>query len=415
MSKATAFLSSRKGNVTMLFALATVPLFGFISFAVDYSRATSVHEKMQLAADAAVLAGAALPGTVSAGDVRTLVTNMLNTTAPDRQLRGLTLDVSADAMTVTARISGHIDSSFARIIGVNLLELSSVSKAQRPRTAKADIALVLDNTGSMNSDGKLVGLKAAVSGVGGLTSQLRTAFSARPNDVRISLVPFSVGVRLPAVNAAMASVIKPAVGAGWTGCVADRAGNYDLNNIAPTAADINSFLPRKHPSNATVACPGSTVSALTSNMTQVDTAINAMAAAGNTNATVGLFWGRQSLKQGGILPGGYPSTQADLTRYLILLTDGDNTQSLLWSQSGATANPAPIDDKMLAMCDSIRNVDGYIVYTIGFGTGISTEAKAKLATCAGSPDRAKLATSSGDLNAVFAAIASDVQRTRLLK
>ena len=43
------------GNVTTMFALAVIPMVGFVGAAVDYSRANSVKAAMQAAADSTAL------------------------------------------------------------------------------------------------------------------------------------------------------------------------------------------------------------------------------------------------------------------------------------------------------------------------------------------------------------------------
>ncbi len=424
------FSADRAANVTTIFALALVPLIGFVSLSIDYSRASAANDRLQVLLDGAVLAGASLPGSTPTEEVNEHVKKMLEATSSDDPLlKDLVFSVDVDAMTVGARADGNIASTFAKLLGLNQIQVASISRAQRPRTKKADIALVLDNTGSMNEPAggglsKLEALKLAVSGTAidpsdGLTGLLRTAFASRPGDVRLSVIPFSLGVMVPNVSPAMASLIEPEPPAGSSVCVTDRPGNRDLKGLPPTAADAASRFRRKRKNNSWVACPqppvNGGIAALNSDLNDVDARVFAMVADGWTNAPVGLFWGRQSIVPGGLLPGGAPSTELDLTRYLILLTDGDNTRSFEHEQGSANDNPAPIDDKMLAMCESIRTDDKVVVYTIGFGAGISAAAKSKLATCAGSPDRAKLAANAGDLNLVFSEIAADVAKTRLLK
>ena len=44
-----------RGNTAVLFALALIPMMGFVGAAVDYSRATNFRAKMNQAADAAAL------------------------------------------------------------------------------------------------------------------------------------------------------------------------------------------------------------------------------------------------------------------------------------------------------------------------------------------------------------------------
>src|SRR5690606_18244230 len=50
-----AFRGNRRGNVTVTFALATLPMVAFVGAAVDYSRANSARSSMQAALDAAAL------------------------------------------------------------------------------------------------------------------------------------------------------------------------------------------------------------------------------------------------------------------------------------------------------------------------------------------------------------------------
>ena len=50
-----AFRSAKRGNVVVTFALATIPMMGFVGSAVDYSRANSAKAAMQAAIDATAL------------------------------------------------------------------------------------------------------------------------------------------------------------------------------------------------------------------------------------------------------------------------------------------------------------------------------------------------------------------------
>jgi Flp pilus assembly protein TadG len=410
MSLLKRLIRDRRGNVTMMFGLAIIPLFGFVSLAVDYARASSERDKLHVKLDGAALALASLPGSVTPSEIETKLEAMLNSSPQSNQLPNPTFEVEADAMTVTISASGNMATSFAKVLGINEVQVAARVRAQRPRTAKADIALVLDNTGSMNSHGRLSSLKSAISAPGtGMTSALRTAFISRPTDVRVSVVPFSVGVRLPNVSASLASVITPVTATGWSGCVYDRPGAPDLTNVTPVTATPTTFLPRTKPRSPSNACPGTAVSGLTSDLNAVDASVNAMFANGNTNNPVGLFWGRQSLQPNGLIPGGAAASATNLTRYLVLLTDGDNTESHEFAPSAA----ASIDTKMRTMCTEIRN-SGVIIYTIGLGTTMSANSITLLGDCAGHPDRAKRAVNSSDLNGIFQAIATDVAKTRLL-
>lgn len=54
------FLTAREGNLAVMFGVATLPIFGAVGVAVDFSRAANVQSFVQQQADAAALAGAQL-------------------------------------------------------------------------------------------------------------------------------------------------------------------------------------------------------------------------------------------------------------------------------------------------------------------------------------------------------------------
>ena len=54
-SRLQEFRTANAANVTVTFALATVPMIGFVGAAVDYSHANSVRTAMQAAADSTAL------------------------------------------------------------------------------------------------------------------------------------------------------------------------------------------------------------------------------------------------------------------------------------------------------------------------------------------------------------------------
>jgi Flp pilus assembly protein TadG len=419
----------KKGNVAMLFALALVPMAGFVGLSVDYSRKLAATERLQSAIDAATLSGASLPSETPDSEVKAKVEQALDETSDNRILNSLSLDVEVDSASVTVNANGLVASSFTRVLGFESIPVNVVSVAQRPRTALADIALVLDNTGSMNdpAGGGVSKLQALKDSTKNLIAELESSFIERKDDVRVSLVPFSLGVRMRPVDATMRRLVNPRPSVGWTGCVTDRASNYDVQGSKPVNGNSATYFQRNRviaPNG--IQCPGAaapgkpevTMEPMTNygDFSSLKQKIDWMSADGWTNAPVGLYWGRQSIIENGLLPGGYATSKRDLTRYVILLTDGDNTKSSEFDQpNGAKSNPDNIDDKMIAMCTAMRNNDGIIIYTIGFGSGISNEAKAKLLQCAGSVERAKLAVSASDLNTVFRQIASDVKKTRLTR
>ena len=47
------FRAAENGNIAVIFAIALVPLLGFVGAAIDYSRATTARSAMQSALDSA--------------------------------------------------------------------------------------------------------------------------------------------------------------------------------------------------------------------------------------------------------------------------------------------------------------------------------------------------------------------------
>ena len=65
------FASDRQGNTAVTFAIALIPLLGFVGAAVDYSRASSVKAALQTALDSTALMLSRDAATLSASDLQT--------------------------------------------------------------------------------------------------------------------------------------------------------------------------------------------------------------------------------------------------------------------------------------------------------------------------------------------------------
>ena len=94
------------------------------------------------------------------------------------------------ALNVT--VEGNLPSSFGAIFGINTLGLAAraiVPMSSRP----VQLALVMDNTGSMSSHGKMTELKKAAKN---LIDAMQKASTDTGNEIRISLVPFEKEVMI---------------------------------------------------------------------------------------------------------------------------------------------------------------------------------------------------------------------------
>lgn len=198
-TRARAFGSANGGNVAMTFALALIPIVGLVGAAVDYSRGNSAKAAMQAAVDAAAL--------MLSKDAAGLTTAQINSKANDYfQAIFNRTDVTNVAVTpsyttsggsqIVLTATGSIPTSILKVVGFPAFNIDASSTVKWGNT-RLRVALVLDNTGSMSSSGKLTALKTATTT---LLNQLQTA-AAKDGDVYVSIIPFVKDVAVdPTIN-----------------------------------------------------------------------------------------------------------------------------------------------------------------------------------------------------------------------
>ena len=254
-----------EGSVAVQFALLALPLCILAFGLVDVNRATVAKQQLQDALDAATLMAAR---TTTA----TTDTALYNVGNPSLQanlstLNGVTLQAS------TFHLNGpYVDSTATvKVVPVvaNLwmsgdMTISATSQVVRTMD-DLEVALVLDNTGSMASSlgsggSKISALQtAAVSLVDTLASA--AANSSDPNAVKYAVVPFSMTVNIGSTYQGqnwLTGVLPSSTGYGglshdvfdtantnrftllsqmglsWGGCVESRPAPYDVQDTAPS-------------------------------------------------------------------------------------------------------------------------------------------------------------------------------------
>ena len=190
LRKGLGFRTDKRGNVAMIFALAIIPLLMAVGVSVDYVRSADAEATMQSAADSAAIA-AAVDGTL-APDQKT----MLAAREVARSMSGkawinydpasLTLTIG-DSGTHTVAFNAKINTTVMGALGFDTLSLSTTATAIAGSDKSLEIALALDNTGSMAND--MTGLKAAASGF------LTAVFQKAPKGkLKVGIVPFVAAV-----------------------------------------------------------------------------------------------------------------------------------------------------------------------------------------------------------------------------
>jgi Flp pilus assembly protein TadG len=433
-SRVRTFRHATAGNVILTFALTTIPMVGFVGAAVDYSRGNSAKAAMQQAIDATGLILSRDAQSLSEAALKLKADQLFKTLINRPEIQNIvvtpvlyTPQESTFRLTVDA--TGMVPTTFTKIIGKESLDLSVNTEIQWG-VKKLELALGLDNTGSMGQSSKMTELKKALLNVkgqsgataDGLLETLRKS-AKKAGDIKISIIPFDTTVKVgtsykndtwldwtEAFGTCNKTLSSPktktrclAISGGvwtkdtnknnWNGCVIDRNQN---NDVADTLPDSN--MATQFPATKECTGSGGLAQALpltdiwgTGYQTLVDK-VNSMQPNGNTNVTIGLAWAWHSLTSSLPFPEG------------ILLTDGDNTQNR-WSTT-----PTTIDARTTAACANVK-LANIKVYTIRVIDGNAT----LLQSCATKPEMYYNVAQAAQLNPVFAAIAQSLANLRIAK
>jgi len=184
-----------------MFALAALPLLSFVGAAIDFSRAASARTAMQAALDASALMLSKDAQTLSGdvlgqkadGDFRALFTRP---EAYDIQVTPQFSQPAQGNFTLKITASAKVDTTFARLLGQSTIALSASTEVLWG-IKKLNLALVLDNTGSMQQNAKMTNLKTAAHN---LLTTLKNAAKS-PGDVKVAIVPFATDVNVGTSNA----------------------------------------------------------------------------------------------------------------------------------------------------------------------------------------------------------------------
>ena len=191
----------------------------------------------------------------------------------------------------------------------------------------------------------------------------------------------------------------------WSGCIMDRTQDYDIHNTTPTSTATN------FPATNPATCPDATVTTLGYNWTSLSSQIQAMQPNGRTNQAIGVAHGWQLLTPGN--PYGAPSVPNNTSRYIILLSDGLNTQDRWWGNGSTemSTEDGYIDAREKSTCDNAK-ADGITIYSIYLNIGGDADS-APLAYCASDSSKYFALTSTNAVVSTFNQIAQQITAVRV--
>lgn len=454
MHGALKLASDRRGGMAIAYGVAVIPVIGVVALAVDFGRALSVDRDLRSALDAATLAAAGAYSQNRPDDA----TNVLNTVFADnfkaRFVTGVPpVTVSVVGNELRTSVETQLPTTLANVLGFSSLTVGAQAAAAFG-VGRAEIALVLDNTGSM-AGAKLDGLKAAAR-------DLVDALHAAPNaaaGLRIGLVPFTDYVNVGTSNRNAPWMSVPAdysttdsgcwdtypnavytnphevTGTCWNDGVSStcRWTEYDVDWGTPVqqcGSWNNTFSwngcagSRTYPLNLrdevttlnpvpgvlNTQCPAE-LTRLTSSASRIRDEITAMTASGNTYIAAGLEWGWRVLSSKAPFADG-ASESEPVRKIIVLMTDGANTKSPTYPAHDGT--DATLANRITAdLCREIKLAQ-ISIYTVAFDVS-DTTISSLLGDCSSGPPFAYSANTVTELQSAFESIGRQITAVRLSK
>lgn len=456
---ARTFLTNQRGNIAALFAIASLPVLGGVTMAIEYSSLSNHKTKLQNAVDAAALFAGKhyfrhnnLPGNAEVEDFF-----RVNFTG---NVKAVTVKLIDNKVVTSAHATAP--ALFYGKILPEVFEQGAEAAVPVGQKSNIDIAMVLDTTRSMASDGKLASLKTvAKSFVDNMSKEANAN-----TKIKMGIVPFSnhVNVGMSNRNASwidvpddkvetkevcrhswpagtsmtcsdetryadgipyQANVCVPndqsvqtietcrteTTETKWFGCVGSRKDPYMITDGSyvtrmPGVTEANNW-----------HCP-SALTPLTDQISDLKQSISNLVDRGDTYIAPGVMWGLRLLSKHepftqGTDPSSLPAG-TQLRKIMIVMTDGDNSRSSNqpWDAANWGSNTANANDVTRQACATARDQD-VTVFSIAFGTTISDDGKSVMQDCAGDASRYFPAADADALDKAFDAIGSQIFSLRI--
>ena len=275
------FDRDQRGNVAILFAVSAVPLIGLLGGAVDITRHQRHKVELLNAMDSAAIA-LARRGAEDDADADAFVNDYIAAILPSAQADSMLHigELNAIEMSGGWRIEseGYMDTAFMPVVGIQALPLD-LSAEVMTTGGNYEVALALDNTGSMAERNKIRDLRDASHHLVDLLYEETGA----EDRVKMALVPFTttVNIRGEAFNPDWLDPsglglgdhrfdsydrtvdrldIFNALGGGrrgpdglpaeWKGCVEAREGGHDVDDTVPGSDPVTRWAPYLSPDGA---------------------------------------------------------------------------------------------------------------------------------------------------------------------
>ncbi len=474
---ATAFLRNRRGSVMQLFAFALLPVMAASGLAVDGTRLFLVRDSVQRAVDAAGLAaGHTLLVDEMADDARSFFDANFTNIENVATLSNFTMTTNADNTVIDVSATVSVDTTFMRLFGFDEITFTQTAQITR-ETRGMELALVMDNTGSMRSGGKM---GAAITAAHNLIEAVFGEDDVNAN-LWVSLVPYTATVNIGTQHTEWLTLQGQAdIGVGgnyqpttWRGCVEARAGGLDETDDTPDLAPFTPYLYADNVDNDWILTDGDgnvtgfdlaeqnsaqnngrgpnlgcgpPITPLVASKAVLNAAIDQMEPwhRGGTTGNLGLVWGWRALSPSwrgfwegtaaSTLPLSY--TEPFMDKVVVIMTDGQNQFFDFTDHSPDNGNGPDGSDYTaygrlgefgFATLDAARSeiddrfgrtceamkAEGIIIYAITFGSTPNSSTQSLFRNCATKNSFFFHAPSNAELQDVFTTIGRQLSNLRI--
>lgn len=340
-AQVAGFGRDEAGGIVVLSLFLIIAMLMAIGLAVDVGLSEYIRTRLQNTTDAAVLAAADLEQVLTP---KAVVEDFFDKAGLDEHLTDVKVVGGVNARTVTATAEVHLDTLLLHLVDIESLKVSTLGAATESK-GDIEIALVLDNSGSMGDDNdkRLKLLKpAAKEFVDTVVRQ-----DGEDGTTTISIVPFATQV---SAGPELLSRLKVTSEHDTSDCVTFSDSDFLSTGISTTAtlsrtAHHDPYYKEWSVWESAWICPvwsSRDIMAWSSNADALKTRIEAMKASGWTSIELGTKWGLalldpslrtvlSSMVDDGLVDEEMRGQPFDYGRqntlkFLVVMSDGENTR-----------------------------------------------------------------------------------------
>lgn len=469
-----AFSINTEGSLVPAVAGSLLVLTGAAGLSIDGARMFYVKDVLQKSLDSAGLAaGHALDVDNLQSDAQEFFNANIASVDNIASASSMTVTVSDDNEQITLTAQATIGATFMSVFGFQDITVTASTEISR-ETRGMELVLVMDNTGSMRHDDKIITMKEAA------TNLINTVYGDEETNTNlwVGVVPYITHVNvgnaheswLTAAGQTLVDTGFP--GTDWSGCVTARADGLDETDTPPTIEpfepyywpdtdrtwvaqigdwnngkndwirDSDGRLRIREGNTSNARSPnrgcGEQITPLVAEKTKILDAIDAMEpwSFGGTATPMGLAWGWRVLspRWRGLWAGSVPTLPVDhdtpfMDKVIVVLTDGKNEFISGYPEFGGSDYTAygtiadmdhasvyeardDLDDRFDRICSNVKN-DGVIIYSITFGSTPDSDVQGAFETCATNPSFYFHAPTASSLEDAFETIGRQLSNLRL--